>query len=151
MALDSHARTAVPLHCDEAVIPLRVVKFLLSGGFAALVHSAGMYLLLSLTVGPHTAFLGGFVIAVVIRFFIDRHIVFEATQRGMAAQFLRYATACLLTYIVSATLFYLLFDVAYLHVVLAFTLSVVLTAIFAYAALNFALTGMPRKIHESLF
>jgi putative flippase GtrA len=130
------------------VIPVRVIKFLLSGGLATLIHSGGMYVFVSLALGPHAAFLGGFIIAVVIRFFIDRHIVFEATQGKMLGQFPRYALACVLTYLVSASLFYLLFNIVHFPIVVAFTLSVALTAIFAYASLNFALIGTRRKGHE---
>jgi putative flippase GtrA len=130
------------------MITARIVKFLLSGGLAALIHSTGMYMLLALRLGPHLAFLGGFTIAVVIRFFVDRHIVFEATHWNWRAQLPRYAIACVLAYLVSATLFYLFFDVIHLHIALAFVLSIVLTTMFAYAALNFALTGLRRRVHD---
>jgi putative flippase GtrA len=125
-------------------VTLRLGRFLLSGGLATLVHSGVMSLLIALAIGAHLAFLGGFVTATIARFFVDRHFVFRAKGK-MTAQFPRYLAGCVLTYFVSAGLFFLFHDVLYLMIPVAFVLTIAIATVVGYVLLNFALAGAQKQ------
>lgn len=126
------------------MIAFRLAKFALSGGFATVVHSAGMYAFSLAGFGPHIAFFLSFAFAVTSRFFVDRRLVFGVAAGGLA-QFGRYVLACCATYLVSASLFSVLLDVLGLHPALAFGASVLLTMVLGYATIGLALTGSRRR------
>jgi putative flippase GtrA len=122
----------------------RLAKFALSGGFATVVHSVGMYAFSLASFGPQTAFSLSFTFAVTSRFFVDRRLVFQVKAGGLA-QFGRYVVACSVTYIMSASLFSLFLDVLGLRSALAFGISVLLTTVIGYVTTGVALTGGRRK------
>lgn len=103
-----------------------------------------MFLLSRFAVDPHLAFTVGFGLAVLARFFVDRHFVFQATTGAVAGQFPRYVAACLFHYGISAGFFALFLDIFGWRQSVAFVMAVGLSTIASYIAINFALTGRLR-------
>lgn len=133
--------TAPHRHTAWATHRARIGKFVLSGGLAAVINTSLTYLLSRAGTDPHIAFSVGFVSALAVRFFVDRHLVFAASDQRIAGQIPRYAAACLASYLVSAGLFSLFLDVAGLSEAASFVLAVVLSTAVGYLSIKLALTG----------
>lgn len=140
------ARTKAKMLIDMRSGALRFLKFIGSGSVAAIVHTSIMFALLHFGLGPHKSFLVGFTCGVIVRFFVDRNLVFYATSDDARMQFVRYAAAAIAAYFVSATLFYLFLDVFRWHQVLSFGLAVVSTTFVAYGLVTLALRGYRKTV-----
>jgi putative flippase GtrA len=98
-----------------------------------------MYILICASFNSHVSFFFGFISGVIFRFFIDRNFVFLQNKGLAGQQFLRYLVACMITYSISESLFFIFLEIVHLDRLMSFILAVVLTTICGYKLLSYSL------------